>query len=139
MFLNNSYGKTLDLIHRSMDADLMRNRIIADNISNANTDGFKRSDLNFESALKAALDSEKRKSGLQAKVSSRRHIPFDEPVDYKTVKPKKTLDFLTTSKNNGNNVDIEVEAANQLNNTLHYMLMATVANHHINQVNLVLR
>jgi flagellar basal-body rod protein FlgB len=139
MFLNNSFGKTLNLLHRSMDADLMRNSIIANNIANAETDHFKRSELNFESSLKAALDSEKKRPALQAKMSSPRHIPFNEPVDYRTVKPKKTLDFQTTSKNNGNNVDIEVEAANQLENMMHYTLVAELTKRHINQVNMVLR
>jgi flagellar basal-body rod protein FlgB len=139
MFLNNSFGKTFDILHRSMDVSVLRHEVLANNMTNISTPDFKRSDITFESALKAALDSEKRKSGFQARMTDSRHIPFDVPVDYRTVKPKKTLDFLTTSKNNGNNVDPDVEANKVLHNQLQYQLMAQVLSSHYNQINLVLR
>ena len=42
-----------------MDVATLRRNVIANNIANANTPNFKRSDVNFESQLKRALDSEK--------------------------------------------------------------------------------
>ena len=58
MFLNNSFGKTVDILHRTMDAATLRQQILANNIANADTPNFKRSSLNFESELKRALESE---------------------------------------------------------------------------------
>ena len=72
-------------------------------------------------------------------MTDHRHIPFERPVDYREVKPRKVLDFLTTSKNNGNNVDIEQESMDAMHNQLMYQLMSQVVNSHYGQVNLVLR
>ena len=48
------------------------------------------------------------------------------------------LDYLTTSKNNGNNVDAEQEMMDSLTNQLSYTLQAQAINYEYNQVNLVL-
>jgi flagellar basal-body rod protein FlgB len=139
MFSNNSFGKTIDILHRSLDVSLYRRDVISNNIANSDTPHFKRSTVNFETMLKNALASEHPGRHLEAKMTDVRHIPFQRPVDYRTVGPRKVLDFLTTSKNNGNNVDIEQESMDALHNQLSYQLMSQVVSSHFNQVNLVLR
>ena len=139
MFVGNSFGKTIDILHRSMDVSLLRRNIIADNIANSDTPHFKRAEVNFETALKKALDSEGPSGKLQARMTHSRHISFERPADYRTVRPKRILDYTTTSKNNGNNVDIEQESMNALHNQLMYQMMSQVVNSHYGQVNLVLR
>jgi flagellar basal-body rod protein FlgB len=140
MFLNNSFGKTMDLLHRSMDVGILRNEVLAHNLSNVGTDHFKRSDITFETALKAALDSEKSAGKIPAHRPDSERADFAKRnVDYRTVRPKKVLDFLSVSKNNGNNVDAEAEASRVLHNQLMYQLMTQVANSHYNQIKLVLR
>ncbi|AEJ61206.1 flagellar basal-body rod protein FlgB [Spirochaeta thermophila DSM 6578] len=138
MFIGNTFGKTLDILHREMDVNLIRRQIIANNIANADTPNFKRSELNFESSLKKALESEKVRK-LPAFITDPRHIPFNRPVDYRTVRPRKILDFWTTSKNNGNNVDLEQETMDLLNNELLYNMMVQTVSHQFSQVQLVLR
>ena len=138
MFENSGFGKTLDILHRSMDVSMLRQDVIANNIANADTPEFKRSAVNFESQLKAALESEST-THLQARVSNERHISFSRPVDYRTVQPKVQLDYLTTSDNNGNNVDIEEESMNFLNNQLLYTLMTNSITQEFARVNLVVR
>ncbi len=138
MFINNSFGKTVDIVHRSMDVGLMRHNVIADNIANSDTPNFKRSVVNFESELKKALESEHRRV-MPAKMTHPRHIPFNRTVDYRTVRPRTVLDYQTTAKNNGNNVDIEEESMNLLNNSLMYNLMIESLNAQFGQLNLVLR
>jgi flagellar basal-body rod protein FlgB len=139
MFLNNSFGRTLDILHRTMDVSMLRQDVIADNIANADTPNFKRSFINFESQLKAALDSERAPQSMQAAMTNERHIPFSRPVDYRTVQPQRQLDYLTTADNNGNNVDIEVESMNFLNNQLLYSLMTNTVTQQFQRVNLVVR
>ena len=138
MFVNNSFGRTVDLLHRSMDVSMLRQDVIANNIANADTPNFKRTTVNFESALKEALESE-RPRGLQARMTNERHIPFHQPIDYRTVRPRRMLDYLTTSDNNGNNVDIEVESMSYLNNQMAYSLMVDSVAQQFSRVNLVLR
>ena len=138
MFLESSFGRTLDILHRSMDTSMLRQDVIADNIANADTPNFKRSFINFESRLQAALESEG-PGGMQAAMTHKRHIPFQQPIDYRSVQPNRQLDYLTTSDNNGNNVDIEEESMNFLNNQLLYTLMTDSVNQQFARANLVLR
>jgi flagellar basal-body rod protein FlgB len=72
-------------------------------------------------------------------MSRERHIPFHRPVDYRTVEPRRVLDYTTTAKNNGNNVDIEVESMNLVNNQLAYTMHTTNVNAEFARINSVLR
>lgn len=139
MFLNNSFGRTIDILQRTMDVSMLRQDVIANNISNADTPNFKRTVVNFESQLQAAIRAESAPEPLQAAMTRERHITFSQPVDYREVRPRRALDYLTTSDNNGNNVDIEVESMNFLNNQLMYSLMTNVINQQFQRVNLVVR
>lgn len=138
MFETNSFGKTLDIFHRTMDVAILRRSVLADNIANADTPNFKRSEINFESELKRALDTEKNK-GLEAALTNSRHIPFNRVYDYRGVGPRRVLDYLSTSDNNGNNVDLEEESMLLLQNQLSYDLMSRVVSNQFTQLNLVLR
>ncbi len=53
--------------------------------------------------------------------------------------PRRVLDYLTESKNNGNNVDIEQEGIDSLNNQLMYTTLAQVISSEFQRVNIVLR
>ena len=139
MFLNNNMGKTMDLLHRAMGASIMRHEVLANNMANINTDHFKRSDITFESALKKALDSEKPPKFPIHRPDHVKPVFARHRIDYRTVIPKKTLDFETSSKSNGNNVDPDVEASRVLHNILNYQLMTQAVSSHFNQVSLVLR
>ncbi|MBN1648578.1 MAG: flagellar basal body rod protein FlgB [Spirochaetales bacterium] len=139
MFTGNSFGKTLDILHRTMDVSMLRRRVIADNIANADTPHFKRTDVNFEAFLKKALESETQHPALGMAVTSGRHIPNFRPLDYRDVQPVKHFDYLSTSDNNGNNVDLEIEGMLALQNQMDYDLMVSVVRNNFNQVNSVLR
>jgi len=139
MFLNNSFGKTLDILHRSMDVSSLRNDVISNNIANSDTPNFKRTVVNFETQLRDALDSEGQRSTFQERLTNERHIPFSRPVDYRDVKPQRFLDYLSVSKNNGNNVDIEEESMNLLTNQMMYTMMTNSVRSEFARVNLVLR
>ena len=138
MFLENRFGKQLDILHRTMDVAVFRRAVIADNLANADTPNFKRSVINFESQLKRALDSENVGTVSQA-VTHERHIPFRRTMDYRDVGPRRILDYLSTADNNGNNVDAETEAMAAMQNQLTYDLLTRVVSNQFAQVNLVLR
>ena len=138
MFESNSFGRTMDMLHRTMDVSLLRRGVIADNIANADTPNFKRSVVNFESELKRALDSERR-LGLEAATTNSRHISFNRAQDYRDVGPRRVLDYLSTVDNNGNNVDLEEESMLLLQNQLNYDLMTRIISNQFSQLNLVLR
>ena len=139
MLENTRFGKTIELLSRSMDVAMIRRDVIANNIANADVPNFKRSEINFESALKRALDSENYQPKLELITTDPRHIPSYKKIDWRSVKPRRVLDYLSTEKNNGNNVNPEEELMASLQNQLMYTLMTQAANFEFNQVNLVLR
>ncbi|HET6487876.1 MAG TPA: flagellar basal body rod protein FlgB [Spirochaetia bacterium] len=138
MTFSGAFGKNLDILSREMHVLTLRRDVISNNIANADTPNFKRSDVNFESQLKRALDSEHPPAFQQA-ITNERDIPFSRPVDYRDVQPRRVLDYLTESKNNGNNVDIEQEGMDALNNQLMYTTIAQAIGSQIQGVNIVLR
>jgi flagellar basal-body rod protein FlgB len=138
MYIENNWGQSLDILHRSLGVNMLRQEVIADNIANVDTPNFKRSMVNYEASLSRALSSST-DEGLKGNYTHERHIPFERPVDYQSVRPRRVLDFLTTSKNNGNNVDIEEESSNYIAAQLAYNLMINSVNHHFNSMNIVLR
>ena len=139
MIGNNSFSKTIDLLHRGMSVGSLRHSVIANNLSNADVPNFKRTDVNFESELKKALDTEKYRPALELRLTNPRHIPDWEPRDYRDVTPRRVLDYVTQSDNNGNNVDAEEEFNLLLKNQLRYMLLAQMATFEFSQANMVLR
>jgi len=138
MFDGSTFGKNLDILQRNMGVSMTRRSVIANNIANAETPNFKRSDVTFEAELGRALASEN-KNGLEARVTDSRHIAFNKAADYKDVKPRRVLDYLTQTKNNGNNVDIEVEMMQATQNQMMYDLMASTMKHEFRMINMVLR
>ena len=139
MIVNNTFSKTVDLLHRAMSVSSLRQSVIANNLTNADTPNFKRTDVNFESELKRALNSEKYKPALELRLTNPKHIPNWQPRNYQEVQPRRVLDYLTQSDNNGNNVDQEEEFNLLLKNQLRYMLLAQSAAFEYGQVNMVLR
>lgn len=135
---SNSTGKLLDLIKRDLDAVIIRHNVISDNIANADTPGFKRAEVNFESQLKRALDSEK-KTEYPAKMTTSKHIPFEEKIDYRTVKPKVSIDYDTFYRNDKNGVDIDKEMVDFTKNAMRYNLLIEIYNRNIKKIETVLR
>jgi flagellar basal-body rod protein FlgB len=139
MTVENNFTKTVDLVHRAMDASLIRRDVIANNMANAEVPNFKRSQVNFESELKRALETEKQRPVLELKLTDPRHIPNWRERDYRDVQVRRVLDYTTTAKNNGNNVDAEQELNLALENQMMYTLLAQAETFEFSQINLVLR
>jgi flagellar basal-body rod protein FlgB len=122
-----------------MDAETVRRGVIANNLANAEVPNFRRSEINFESSLKKALDSEKQRPALELSMSDPRHISNVVEYDYRDVKPRTNLDYLTQAKNNGNNVDPEQEVQLLVQNQMKYNLLAGAADFEFNMVSIALR
>ncbi|MDR3334832.1 MAG: flagellar basal body rod protein FlgB [Treponema sp.] len=139
MGIDTDFSRTVDLVHRALDVSALRREVIANNISNANVPNFKRSEVNFESELKRALDTEKQRPALEMTRTDPQHISNWQERDYRDVEPRRVVDYLSVSKNNGNNVDADQEFQRALQNQLTYSLLAQAATFEFSQVNLVLR
>ena len=67
------------------------------------------------------------------------HIPFYRPKNYREVKPFVHLEYATSYRNDGNNVDIEKEMVDARENALRYMAMAQMTNGKLRLLSIVLR
>lgn len=139
MFENTSFGRSVELLQRTMDVSVLRHSVIANNIANADVPNFKRSQINFEAFLKRAIDTEDSRPAIELKRSRERHVSNYQPVNWRSVEPRRVLDYLSTEKNNGNNVNAEEEFMASLENQLRYTLMTQATAYEFNQVNQIVR
>ncbi|AEF17368.1 MULTISPECIES: flagellar basal body rod protein FlgB [Thermoanaerobacterium] len=110
---------TVDLMSKALDASELRNEVISNNIANVDTPGFKRSDVNFESILNDAINSNK----LTGFVTDKNHIPINS-TSIDNIEPQIVQDNSTSMRLDGNNVDIDVEMSNLAKNQLYYDALA---------------
>lgn len=96
-------------LEQALSGAALRQRAIANNIANANTAGYKRTDVDFHSALAEALAAPDAKSKLES-LSFQTHT-----------------DDSTSTRADGNNVDIEQEMANLSETSLEYQSLIAVS------------
>jgi flagellar basal-body rod protein FlgB len=95
----------MGVLTSALDGLSTRQRVIADNIANVDTPGFRASNVDFESSLKAAVENGGR-TGVQAQV-----LASDTPVGA-----------------NGNNVDLRKEMLAATQTQFQYQLMTRAVN-----------
>lgn len=141
MFAETYFMRTQDLLERGLNTAITKRKVLSDNIANADVPHFKRSEVVFESAMKRAFESEKieREKAVPTKITNDKHIPFFKPLDYREVKPKVNVDYLTSMRPDGNNVDIEKEIVESNQNQMTYNLMIERLNQNNRLLNIVMR
>ena len=93
-------------LERALSGSALRQQAISQNIANANTPGYRREDVDFQSALQQAWD------GGQSAVSA--------------VTPTEKADMSSVMRADGSSVDIDQEAATQAQNGLQYEAIESV-------------
>ncbi|MBM9500829.1 MULTISPECIES: flagellar basal body rod protein FlgB [Leptospira] len=141
MFEKTHFMKTQDLLERGMNSSVLKRKVISDNIANADVPHFKRSEVIFESMIKRAIESEKIEAvkEVPTQISDDRHISFFKPLDYREVQPKANIDYLTTMRADGNNVDVEKEVVEASNSQMQYMMMSERINQNYRDLKQVMR
>jgi len=97
-------SSTTDLLAMAIQAEALRQKAIANNIANLETPGYRRVDVKFEELLAKALDSDGR-------------------VDASKVKPVLYQPKNTPVKDNGNDVDREIEVGHMIKNSLRHQTL----------------
>lgn len=107
--INSNVFDYVNVLDRASDAAWTRNEIIANNIANVDTPGYKRQDLNFEDELERALGHNRYKT-MDEKVANLKN----KHLEARVVNDYSGFSYRTDK----NNVDIDTEnvmlAANQL-------------------------
>ncbi|KUO70091.1 MAG: flagellar biosynthesis protein FlgB [Desulfosporosinus sp. BRH_c37] len=107
-------GPVLNVFQKGLEASSMRQQVLSNNVANIDTPNFKRSDVDFQAVLGAALGE---KSGnLAMKLTSPKHIPGLAEGSGSGI----VTDQTTSMRNDGNNVDVDHEMANVAENGLYY-------------------
>ena len=136
----NSFTRAVDLLQREMDVTSLRYQVSANNLANSEVPNFKRSVVNFESELKSALESEQiAKDSFKLTTTDNRHIQINTPYDYRDVEPRRVVDYTSTAKANGNNVDAETEANNILQIQMQYRILTQLTSFEFDQVNVAMK
>ena len=130
----NTFTRSVDMIQRAMSVQNLRYSVAANNISNAGVPNFKRQEVNFESELKRALESERNPVPMNLARSEEGHISLNEPYDWRSVEPRRVTDWSSTTNANGSNVDVEKEAMDVLKIQESYRLLAQLSNFEFSQV-----
>lgn len=105
----------------------MRQRVISDNVANAETPHFKRSEVLFEQLLEESMGTTGQKR-LAGKISDARHIEIGSSAS-SVPNAKVVTDETTTMNNNQNNVDIDREMSLLAKNQLNYNFYIQQINH----------
>ena len=130
-----SFTRSVDLIQRALDVNTLRYSVAANNMANADVPNFKRTSVNFESQLKKAFESEeKARNAFELKTTEPYHIKINNVIDYKTVEPQRVVDYASTEKANGNNVNVENEAMDIVKIQMQYKMLTMLESFEFSQV-----
>ncbi|MDH7576770.1 MAG: flagellar basal body rod protein FlgB [Bacillota bacterium] len=108
----------IPLLERALDGNWLRQQVISNNIANVDTPKYKRRDVIFEEKLKEVLGNTSTVSLVR---TNPRHLAAVPCLD--EVQPVITRSYESSWRNDGNNVDIEAEMAQQAANLLNYNLL----------------
>ena len=122
----------INIMDKAADASWKRESAIPNNIANADTPGYKRQDVDFESALKRELGNSK-------------YIPLDKKVrGLNSDLSGLDVSTYTDSSNysyrlDRNNVDVDTEQVELASEQLRYEMLTTSINEEFNRMKLVLK
>jgi len=106
------FSNTITTLEQALNYSSTKQKVIAQNISNADTPNYKSKEVSFKSALQNAMDQ-----SMQAKQTDARHFEFK---GQQTNGIAITTNQNTSYNNNGNNVDVDKEMADLATNQIYY-------------------
>lgn len=128
--INSNVFDYVDVLGKAADASWKRNDILANNIANVDTPGYKRQDIDFESQLRRALGNSRYES-VDAKVSHVTSTELDARVYTDSANFSYRLD--------GNNVDIDTEGVELAANQIKYNGLISSINQEFSNLKLVMK
>jgi flagellar basal-body rod protein FlgB len=106
-------------LDKGLDAMALRQQVIANNVANINTPGFKKQDVSFEDSLASAIESKQNSNSFKAKSG-----------EFSTVNPLNDVEIKvstvkgTSMRYDGNNVDIDEEMSKLAETNIRYQAMS---------------
>lgn len=113
-----SLDQHLSVISQAMNMRTQRHQVLASNIANADTPGYKARDFSFEAAMKTAVAG-RTGGGVSLARTASGHLGGGSDVAYAAVQFRKE----TQSAIDGNTVDMDVERTQIAENALQYQIL----------------
>ncbi|HDT14993.1 MAG TPA: flagellar basal body rod protein FlgB [Firmicutes bacterium] len=111
------------ILEKSLNASSMQHKMIANNIANVETPGYKRSEVVFQNKLAEILDNST-KTYMPLYVTHAKHIPVMPNIKLGELQPEIVTRTEMSLRTDGNNVDIDSEMASLAENTAAYSTLA---------------
>lgn len=109
------------MLEKKLEASALRQKVIANNLANVDTPGFKKSHVEFEDVLRQAQNKDR----LSLHRTDTRHLDTSF-INIQAIKARVIVDNSTTIRNDGNNVDIDNEMTELAKNGLDYQVFAQI-------------
>lgn len=129
--INTNAFDYINVLDKAADASWLRNDVIANNIANATTPGYKRQDVAFESELKKAIGRSSNTSNMDKRVAGIKTSQLNANVYTDMEGYSYRLD--------GNNVDIENENVMLAENQIKYQGLLASITQEFNNLQLVMQ
>jgi len=123
----------MGVLEKALDASWLRNEVIAHNIANADTPGYKKYRVEFEEELKSALES----SGLKGKKTRPKHLDIGTS-SIEEVRPRVVRTFGTQMREDGNNVVMDEEMTNLAKKVILYNALVQKISGEFNKLKMVI-
>ncbi len=118
-------SNTQQILEQALRASGLTHEVIAHNLANVDTPGFKRSEVIFQEKLRAALaaaqEADQQPTGIRTHPW---HLPIGEVLAPGSIRPEVVVRAETSLRPDGNNVDLDAEMVKLNQNTLLYQTLA---------------
>ena len=128
--INSNVFDYVNVLSKAADAAWQRNEILANNMSNVDTPGYKRQDIDFESQLRRALGNSRYET-VDAKVAHATSAELEARVYTDSANFSYRLD--------GNNVDVDTEGVELASNQIKYNGLIDSINQEFANLKLVMK
>jgi flagellar basal-body rod protein FlgB len=123
---------SVNTLQKGINASWLRNEVISNNIANVDTPGFKASRVQFEEILSETVEAD---GELEMAVTDEGHIPGSGASAFSRVEPEVFTDETTSTRLDGNNVNIENEMVELAKNSIEYYATVSKINSEFRKLN----
>lgn len=113
------FSETISTLEGALSYSSIKQKVIAQNIANADTPNYKAKDVSFKSALQTAMNVP-----VKGKRTDVRHISFSHGENSPVITTRQNVSY----NHNGNSVDVDKEMADLATNQIYYNAMTDLLN-----------
>ncbi|MCJ7839634.1 flagellar basal body rod protein FlgB [Lederbergia sp. NSJ-179] len=121
------FPSTIASLERGLDYSSLKQKVIANNIANADVPKYKSKNVSFGNVLSD--------TAIELNRTDNRHLPLHNSTQKPTIYTRQNLQY----HNNGNNVDLDQEMSDMAKNQIYYQTLIERLNGNFSMLTNVLR